>query len=60
MGDTDTYPYPNPYPYPYPYPYQVRAKQHYMGDTERTRVMPILLHGDAAFSGQGAAPLYLA
>ena len=32
---------------------KVRAKQHYMGDTERTRVMPILLHGDAAFSGQG-------
>ena len=32
---------------------KVRAKQHYMGDNERTRVMPILLHGDAAFSGQG-------
>jgi 2-oxoglutarate dehydrogenase E1 component len=32
---------------------KTRAKQHYMGDTERTKVMPILLHGDAAFSGQG-------
>ena len=35
---------------------KTRAKQHYMGDTERTKVMPILLHGDAAFSGQGELP----
>jgi len=31
----------------------VRAKQHYLGDTARTRVVPILIHGDAAFTGQG-------
>ncbi|MGH1413778.1 MAG: 2-oxoglutarate dehydrogenase E1 component [Pelagimonas sp.] len=32
---------------------KVRAKQDQLGDTERTSVMPILLHGDAAFAGQG-------
>ena len=32
---------------------KVRAKQAQMGDTTRTRVLPILLHGDAAFAGQG-------
>jgi 2-oxoglutarate dehydrogenase E1 component len=32
---------------------KVRAKQRQKGDTERTRVMGILMHGDAAFIGQG-------
>jgi len=34
---------------------RTRAKQYYLGNTEATqqRVMPIILHGDAAFSGQG-------
>ncbi len=32
---------------------KVRAKQAQMNDTDRTRVLPILLHGDAAFAGQG-------
>lgn len=32
---------------------KVRAKQDQFGDGERTSVMPILLHGDAAFAGQG-------
>ena len=31
----------------------VRAKQAYRGDAERRRVVPVLLHGDAAFVGQG-------
>ena len=31
----------------------VRAKQHYHQDTTRTRVVPVLIHGDAAFTGQG-------
>jgi 2-oxoglutarate dehydrogenase E1 component len=31
----------------------VRAKQQYLGDTARTRVLPVLIHGDAAFTGQG-------
>ncbi len=31
----------------------VRAKQYYLKDTERSRVVPILIHGDAAFCGQG-------
>ncbi|NOD92734.1 2-oxoglutarate dehydrogenase E1 component [Ruegeria sp. HKCCD4884] len=32
---------------------KVRAKQDQLGDTDRTKVMAILLHGDAAFAGQG-------
>ncbi len=32
---------------------KVRAKQEQRDDTERKRVMPILMHGDAAFAGQG-------
>ena len=32
---------------------KVRAKQRVKGDTERSTVMGILLHGDAAFAGQG-------
>ncbi len=31
----------------------VRAKQGYRGDGDRRRVVPVLLHGDAAFTGQG-------
>ena len=31
----------------------VRPKQDRLGDTERARVIPLLLHGDAAFIGQG-------
>jgi 2-oxoglutarate dehydrogenase E1 component len=31
----------------------VRPKQDRMGDTKRERVLPILIHGDAAFAGQG-------
>ena len=32
---------------------KVRAKQAQRGDANRTKVLPILLHGDAAFAGQG-------
>ncbi|MEM7480446.1 MAG: 2-oxoglutarate dehydrogenase E1 component [Acidobacteriota bacterium] len=32
---------------------RVRAKQTRLGDNERTRVVPIILHGDSAFAGQG-------
>lgn len=32
---------------------KTRAKQHYSGDHTRDRSMAVLLHGDAAFSGQG-------
>jgi 2-oxoglutarate dehydrogenase E1 component len=32
---------------------KVRAKQTQKGDTERAQVMGLLLHGDAAFAGQG-------
>jgi len=31
----------------------VRAKQDAMGDKEHAHVLPLLLHGDAAFAGQG-------
>src|SRR5437867_7600978 len=31
----------------------VRAKQDHYGDRDRERVVPVLLHGDAAFNGQG-------
>ncbi len=39
----------------------VRAKQNRKGDATRQRVMPVLMHGDAAFTGQGivAETLYL-
>ena len=32
---------------------QTRAKQFFHGDKERKKVIPILIHGDAAFAGQG-------
>ncbi len=32
---------------------RVRAKQDQVGDTERTRILSLVLHGDAAMSGQG-------
>src|SRR3546814_12787640 len=32
---------------------KVRAAQTVRGDNERDEVMPLLLHGDAAFAGQG-------
>jgi len=32
---------------------KVRAKQDQLGDKDRTQVLPLLLHGDAAFAGQG-------
>ena len=32
---------------------KVRAKQAQLGDTEHRQVLPVLLHGDAAFAGQG-------
>jgi 2-oxoglutarate dehydrogenase E1 component len=31
----------------------VRCKQEYRDDAERTQVIPVLIHGDAAFTGQG-------
>jgi 2-oxoglutarate dehydrogenase E1 component len=31
----------------------VRCKQEYRDDTERTQIIPVLIHGDAAFTGQG-------
>ena len=30
-----------------------RAKQTFLGDTDRSQVIPIAIHGDAAFAGQG-------
>lgn len=32
---------------------KARAKQDQLHDTDRTQVLPILMHGDAAFAGQG-------
>lgn len=32
---------------------KVRAKQDQWGDVERSKVLPLLIHGDAAFAGQG-------
>src|SRR4051794_20248689 len=32
---------------------RVRAKQDRVGDSARTRCLPLLIHGDAAFAGQG-------
>ncbi|MDA5095155.1 2-oxoglutarate dehydrogenase E1 component [Aliiroseovarius sp. KMU-50] len=32
---------------------KARAKQEQLGDQDRMQVLPILLHGDAAFAGQG-------
>jgi 2-oxoglutarate dehydrogenase E1 component len=32
---------------------KVRAKQDQLGDKDRRQVLPLLLHGDAAFAGQG-------
>lgn len=34
---------------------RVRAEQHFLGgsDAERRTVVPIIVHGDAAFAGQG-------
>jgi 2-oxoglutarate dehydrogenase E1 component len=32
---------------------KVRAKQDQRGDKERVQVLPLLIHGDAAFAGQG-------
>jgi 2-oxoglutarate dehydrogenase E1 component len=34
----------------------VHAKQDYLDDGERHRVVPILMHGEAAFTGQGIVP----
>jgi 2-oxoglutarate dehydrogenase E1 component len=31
----------------------VRAQQNFTGDRDRTKVVPVTLHGDAAFTGQG-------
>ena len=32
---------------------KVKAKQFYLDDTDRSKVVPVILHGDGAFSGQG-------
>jgi len=32
---------------------KARAKQTQIGDKDRTKVLPVLMHGDAAFAGQG-------
>ncbi len=33
-----------------------RARQEFMGDLARARAVPVLIHGDAAFSGEGIVP----
>ncbi|MCK6557144.1 2-oxoglutarate dehydrogenase E1 component [Candidatus Binatia bacterium] len=38
----------------------VRAKQHYLRDVDRSRVVGVVMHGDAAFTGQGLAAETLA
>ena len=35
---------------------KTKAKQFFVDDVDKTRVIPIILHGDAAFSGQGIVP----
>ncbi len=35
---------------------KARAKSVQLGDNDRSQVMPLLLHGDAAFAGQGIVP----
>ncbi|MFD2235426.1 2-oxoglutarate dehydrogenase E1 component [Phaeospirillum tilakii] len=35
---------------------KVRAKQTHAGDTEHVRILGIIIHGDAAFAGQGVVP----
>jgi 2-oxoglutarate dehydrogenase E1 component len=37
-----------------------RAKQNLRGDTERLQVIPVQIHGDSAFTGQGIVPETLA
>jgi 2-oxoglutarate dehydrogenase E1 component len=32
---------------------RARGEQHFMKDTTGAKVVPILMHGDAAFAGQG-------